>query len=277
MREKITALLLNPRTLLVVFMLAAVGAAVQMILLGTHPFIMPKAGTYPMDIMNKPQYMNMFLGHQMTEYNNYLIFKYSWYHLLEGTNLYGIYPERHWDFYKYSPTFALLMSTMAYLPDVVGLSIFNLLNALAVFFCYTHVAVQDTYTMPAALVCGYGAAHLPAKHTKQRHDVRTDDSCLWLYAAWQAPLGYPMAGTFCLHKGLWRYRLLPVSVLSRQAPVYTVCDNVDGALCGIAAAGNTAAHATVAIWQLGRADDSRCRSSYRHVGCGLAQHLVWAW
>lgn len=134
MREKITALLLNPRTLLVVFMLAAVGAAVQMILLGTHPFIMPKAGTYPMDIMNKPQYMNLFLGHQMTEYNNYLIFKYSWYHLLEGTNLYGIYPERHWDFYKYSPTFALLMSTVAYLPDVVGLSIFNLLNALAVFF-----------------------------------------------------------------------------------------------------------------------------------------------
>lgn len=134
MREKFTKLILEPRTLLFVYVLAAVGAAVQMILLGTHPYIAPLAGTYPNDIMNKPEFMNLFNGKQMTEYNNYLIFKYSFFHLLDGSNLYTIYPDRHWDFFKYSPTFALLMGTMAYLPDVIGLSIWNVLNAITVFF-----------------------------------------------------------------------------------------------------------------------------------------------
>ena len=134
MRHKIQERLLQPKTLLFVFIIAAVGAAVQMILLGTHPFIMPKPGTFPNDIMNKPEFMNQFNGKQMTEYNNYLIFKYSFFHLLDGTNLYTIYPDRHWDFFKYSPTFALFMGTMAYLPDVLGLSIWNILNAIAVYY-----------------------------------------------------------------------------------------------------------------------------------------------
>lgn len=134
MRSKITAFLLDPRTLLVVYLGAAIIAALQQIAYGTHEFIMPKPGTFPEDIMNKPEFMNQFLGRRLTEYNNYMIFKYSWFHLLEGSNLYGLYPERHWDFYKYSPTFSLFMGTMAYLPDAVGLSIFDILNAITVYF-----------------------------------------------------------------------------------------------------------------------------------------------
>ncbi len=147
MREKISDLLLQPRTLLIVYIAAAVVAAAQMILLGTHPFIMPKPGTYPNDIMNTPEYMNLFVGHQMTEYNNYLIFKYSYYHLLDGSNLYGIYPERHWDFYKYSPTFALLMGSMAYLPDYLGMAIFDVLNAIAVYFAIRMLPFKDKTQM----------------------------------------------------------------------------------------------------------------------------------
>jgi hypothetical protein len=78
--------------------------------------------------------MDQFIGHYMTEYNNYLIFKYSYFHLIDGVNLYALDAAHHWDFYKYSPTFALLMGSMAYLPDVLGLSIWNILNAIAVFY-----------------------------------------------------------------------------------------------------------------------------------------------
>lgn len=134
MRDKLLAFLLKPQTLLVVFIGLAIIAGAQQILIGTHPFIMPAPGTFPEDIMNKPELMIQFEGRQMTEYNNYLIFKYSYFHLLEGHNLYGLYPERHWDFYKYSPTFAMLMGTMAYLPDILGICIWDLLNALAVFY-----------------------------------------------------------------------------------------------------------------------------------------------
>ena len=126
-------LVTQPRTLLVVYIVAALFAAIQQYSLGTHLFVFPK-GPYPDDIMNRLDRMNQFNGKYLTEYNNYMIFKYSFFHLLEGTNLYGLYPSCHWDFYKYSPTFAVLMAPMAYLPDIVGLCIWNILNALAVYF-----------------------------------------------------------------------------------------------------------------------------------------------
>jgi hypothetical protein len=124
---------LQPRTLLVVYVGMALFAAMQLYFLGLHEFTMP-APPYPDDIMNKPELMTQFVGRQLTEYNNYVIFRQSFYHLIHGFNLYGLYPAEHWDFYKYSPTFALLMAPMATLPDVVGLSIWNILNALAVFW-----------------------------------------------------------------------------------------------------------------------------------------------
>ena len=132
MLQNIRALLFKPRTLLVVYIAAAVIASLQAILLGTHPFHMPKV--FPADIMNKPEYMNQFIGRSLTEYNNYVIFKCSFFHLIHGTDLYGLYPAEHWDFYKYSPTFALLMGGIACLPDIIGLSIWNILNAITVFF-----------------------------------------------------------------------------------------------------------------------------------------------
>ena len=63
-------------------------------------------------------------------YNNYIIFKNSFIHLLEGKNLYGYFPNEQWDLYKYSPTFAFSFGLMAGLPDFIGLVIWNLLNSL---------------------------------------------------------------------------------------------------------------------------------------------------
>jgi len=132
MWQSIKALLFNPRFILGVYIALAVIASVQGIMLGLHEFHMPKV--FPADIMNKPEYVNQFIGRRLTEYNNYVIFKHSFFHLLHGTNLYGLYPAEHWDFYKYSPTFALLMGSVAYLPDILGLSTWNVLNAITVFF-----------------------------------------------------------------------------------------------------------------------------------------------
>lgn len=131
--QNIKQLLLKPQTLLAVYIGTALFAAIQLYSLGLHEFTMPPP-PYPDDIMTRPELMVRFLGTQLTEYNNYVIFKQSFFHLLHGTNLYTIYPGEHWDFYKYSPTFALLMAPMSVLPDIVGLSIWNLLNALAIFF-----------------------------------------------------------------------------------------------------------------------------------------------
>ena len=48
-------------------------------------------------------------GITYTHYNNYIIFKQSYFHLIENKDLYTLYPNEHWDYYKYSPTFSLLM------------------------------------------------------------------------------------------------------------------------------------------------------------------------
>lgn len=73
-------------------------------------------------------------SHDYTYYNNYLIFKESFFHLKNGDDLYTLYLNEHWDLYKYSPTFAFAFGFFAWLPDGVGLTFWNLLNALCLFF-----------------------------------------------------------------------------------------------------------------------------------------------
>ena len=131
---KIRALVFKPRTVLVVYIALAIGVALQLISIGSHVFVLPGQGFHRNDIIFKPELLNLFIGTHQTDYNNYLVFKYSWFHLINGTNLYGVYPTEHWDFYKYSPTFALFMGLLAYLPDIVGLSLWNLLNVITLFF-----------------------------------------------------------------------------------------------------------------------------------------------
>lgn len=67
--------------------------------------------------------------HLYTAYNNYVIFKQSFFHLIHHQSLYVLYPQEHWDLFKYSPTFALLFGAWAMLPDAVGLLLWNVLNA----------------------------------------------------------------------------------------------------------------------------------------------------
>lgn len=71
-----------------------------------------------------------------TEYNNYLIFKYSFFHLIHQEDLYIHYPAEYGDLYKYSPAFALAMGTLAFLPDPAGLFIWNLLNVFCLYLAF---------------------------------------------------------------------------------------------------------------------------------------------
>ena len=111
--QQIKALFFQPRTLMILFLLLGILASVQAVLLGLKTFI-PDGPLY-------------------THYNNYVIFTQSFFHLLADKDLYILYPTEHWDLYKYSPTFALFFGVFAYLPDLVGLSIWNALNAVVLF------------------------------------------------------------------------------------------------------------------------------------------------
>lgn len=71
---------------------------------------------------------------EYTNYNNYIIFKQAFYHLIHGKDLYIMYPTECWDLFKYSPAFALFMGALAWLPNIVGLTLWNLLNAMVVWY-----------------------------------------------------------------------------------------------------------------------------------------------
>jgi len=68
-------------------------------------------------------------GAAYTNYNNYVIFKYSFFHLVSGKDIYQLFPADHWDLYKYSPSFSLCFGLLAWLPDPAGLLLWNGINA----------------------------------------------------------------------------------------------------------------------------------------------------
>jgi len=66
--------------------------------------------------------------------NNFLIFRAASWHLLHDQDLYAAYPALHFDYYKYSPTFALLFLPFALPPFWVAMLLWNTLNAAALYF-----------------------------------------------------------------------------------------------------------------------------------------------
>ena len=67
------------------------------------------------------------------ENNVFLTFRASWFNLAEGRDLYQLNPS-HYDYYKYSPTFALLFAPFAVLPLTGGLLLWTAANAGALYW-----------------------------------------------------------------------------------------------------------------------------------------------
>ena len=72
-------------------------------------------------------------GRPYIDYNNFRIFKFSFYHLVQGKDIYQLFPDDHWDLYKYSPGFALCFGLLSWMPDAIGLLLWNLINSLCLY------------------------------------------------------------------------------------------------------------------------------------------------
>src|SRR6478735_10342369 len=84
--------------------------------------------------------------------NNFLIFRAAALHLLHEQDLYAAYPAEHFDFYKYSPTFALLFLPFALPPFGVAMLLWNALNAGALYLAIGMVLPQRAATVARAIV-----------------------------------------------------------------------------------------------------------------------------
>ncbi len=78
-----------------------------------------------------------------TAYENYVIFRNAFRHLVQGLNPYAPFPAEQWDLYKYSPAFAVVMGPFTLLPDAIGLVLWNLLNALPLLWAILRLPLLD--------------------------------------------------------------------------------------------------------------------------------------
>ncbi|MDP9206213.1 MAG: DUF2029 domain-containing protein [Gemmatimonadota bacterium] len=83
--------------------------------------------------------------------NDFAIFRASFWNLIAGRDLYVLRLYQARDRFWYSPTFALLFAPFAVLPFLVGLFLWNLVNALAVFFALRFLLPLDRAGVAQAL------------------------------------------------------------------------------------------------------------------------------
>jgi len=88
----------------------------------------------------------------LTQSNNFAVFRWAAINLLAGTDLYAAHPGQHVDFYKYSPTFALLFLPFAQLPFALALLAWNLLNALLLYYALVRLLPGRPGVIALALV-----------------------------------------------------------------------------------------------------------------------------
>jgi hypothetical protein len=88
------------------------------------------------------------LGHS----NNLSIFRSASLNLFAGRDLYAAHPEQHFDFYKYSPTFALLFAPLAYLPFALAFLCWSLLNGLLLWYALDRLLPEREATVALALL-----------------------------------------------------------------------------------------------------------------------------
>jgi hypothetical protein len=84
--------------------------------------------------------------------NNFRIFRAASHHLLAGADLYAAYPAEHFDFYKYSPTFALLFAPFAYVPFAPAMLLWNAHNAGALYVAIGLVLPRRAATVARSIV-----------------------------------------------------------------------------------------------------------------------------
>jgi len=86
-------------------------------------------------------------------YNNYAIYKGVFYHLIQQTNLYSLYPNEYFDSNHYGPFFSLIIMPFAVLPDYIGLVLWVVFHAFVLYKAFTKLPLEDSSRWIILLIC----------------------------------------------------------------------------------------------------------------------------
>lgn len=94
-----------------------------------------------------------FLKGRLGEVNNYKIFKGVFHHLVDGQNLYSLYPQEYFDCNHYGPVFSLIIMPFTFLPDIIGIPLWNCLQAYALYRALLLLPIKPTYQWIVLALC----------------------------------------------------------------------------------------------------------------------------
>ena len=77
----------------------------------------------------------VFIKYRLGSINNFIIYRNSFFHLIHHQTLYGFFPSEQYDEFLYGPAFAVFIAPFALLPVGIGVIVWELFNAFAVFLC----------------------------------------------------------------------------------------------------------------------------------------------
>jgi hypothetical protein len=120
----------NPRLIFWIFLLTAVVASLLKVAVDLH-----------------------YTGTRHTSsVNNFLVFRNSFYHLIQHARIYGFMPGEQDDQFLYSPTFALFFAPFALLPKYVGVVVWCVFNSLILFYAIRLLPIDEN---KKAFVCWF--------------------------------------------------------------------------------------------------------------------------
>ncbi|MDB5120452.1 MAG: rane protein [Sphingobacteriales bacterium] len=88
-------------------------------------------------------------------YNNYLIFKYSYWHAVDHLNLYLEYPSQYNDSNHYGPFFSLFFTPFAVLPNILGMLLWQLGNTLLFFWSLNKLPLSENQKLIMMWICSH--------------------------------------------------------------------------------------------------------------------------
>jgi len=91
----------------------------------------------------------------MNGINNYLLYKWSWFHLVEQKNIYLHYPQLFDDCHHYGPFFGLIIAPFAMFPDAVGVTLWSIFNTWILYKAVTMLPLDPKKQVMILLICAH--------------------------------------------------------------------------------------------------------------------------
>src|SRR5579875_2191132 len=88
-------------------------------------------------------------------YNNYLIYKFTFFNLKDQHNLYLPQPAHFFDVNHYGPLFGLFIAPFVWLPDPVAVILWVMFNAYILYAAINHLPLDNQKKIIVLLLCAH--------------------------------------------------------------------------------------------------------------------------